>query len=64
MKFPEKDRYDIENNLKYLRDVMINPLNPGSIYVYPGSVFVCYIRENGWTDFHEIFMKRRAWHTK
>ena len=36
------------------------PLNPGSIYLFPGSEFVCSIMEKGWTDFREVFMKRQV----
>ena len=32
MKFPEKDGHDTRSNLKHFLDVMVNPLNPGSIY--------------------------------
>ena len=64
MKFSEKDGHDRGSNLEYFRDVTINPFNPGLIYLFPGSVFVYDIMENGRKDFHEIFMKRQAWHKK
>ena len=63
MKFSEKDGHDTGSNLEYFWDVTVIPLNPGSIYLFPGSVFVISWK-NGWTDFHEIFMKRQAWHNK
>ena len=64
MKFSEKDGHDTGSNLEHFRDVTVNPFNPGSIYLFPGSVFVSNIMENGWTAFHEFFMKRQAWHKK
>ena len=64
MTFSEKDGHDTGSNLEYFRDVTVNPLNPGSIYLFPGSVFYVILWKNGWTDFHEIFMKRQAWHKK
>ena len=45
MKFSEKDGYDTGSNLEHFRDVTVKPLNPGSIYLFPGSVFVCNIME-------------------
>ena len=45
MKFSEQDGPDTGSNLEHFRDIMINPLNPGSIYLFPGSVFVCNIME-------------------
>ena len=45
MKFSEKDGHDTRNNLEHFRDVTVNPLNPGSIYLFPGYVFVCNIIE-------------------
>ena len=44
-KFSEKDGHDTRSNLKHFRDVTVNPLNPGSIYLSPGSVFVYNIME-------------------
>ena len=57
MKFSEKDGHGhgTGSNLEYFRDVTVNPLNLGSINLFPGSVFVCKTMENGWTDFHEFF---------
>ena len=37
--------------LKHFRDVSVNPLNPGSINLFPGSVFVCNIMEKGVNGF-------------
>ena len=45
MKFSEKDDHDTGSNLKHFRDVTVNPLNPGSIYLFPGSVIFCNIME-------------------
>ena len=45
MKFSEKDGHDTRSNLEYFQDVAVNPLNPGLIYLFPGSVFVCNIME-------------------
>ena len=45
MKFSEKDGLDTRSNLKDLGDVTVNPLNPGAIYLFPVSVFVCNIIE-------------------
>ena len=45
MKFSEKDGTDIRSNLEYLRDVTVSPLNPESIYLFPGSVFVCNMKK-------------------
>ena len=45
MKFSEKDGHDTESNLEHFRDVAVNPLNPESIYLFPGPVFVCNIME-------------------
>ena len=43
MKFSEKDGHDTGSNLENFWDVTVNPLNPGSIYLFPGPVFVCNI---------------------
>ena len=57
MKFSEKDGLDTRSNLEHFWDVTFNPLNPGSIYLFPGSVFVCNIMEkrvNGFSwNFYE-----------
>ena len=45
MKFAEKDGLDTSSNLEQFRDVTVNPLDPGSIYLFPGSVFVCNVME-------------------
>ena len=45
MKFSEKDGHDTGSNLEYFQDVTVYPLNLGSIYLFPGSVFVCNIME-------------------
>ena len=45
MNFSEKDGHDRKRNLEHFRDVAVNPLNPGSIYLFRGSVFVCNIME-------------------
>ena len=58
MKFSENDGHGIGSNLEH---VTVNPLNPGSIHLFPGSVFLI-LWKNGWTDFHEIFTKRQTWH--
>ena len=58
MKFSEKDEIDTGSNLKHFWDVAVNPLNPGSIYLFNGSVFVCNIMEkrvNGFSsNFYEM----------
>ena len=57
MKFSEKDGLDTRSNLEDLGDVTVNPLNPGAIYLFPVSVFVCNIiekQENGFSrNFYE-----------
>ena len=57
MKFSEKDGHDTGSNLEHFRDVTVNPLNPGSIYLIPGFVLVCNIMEkrvNGFScNFYE-----------
>ena len=45
MKFSKEDRHDTGSNLEYIQNVTVNPLNPGSIYLFPGSVFVCNTME-------------------
>ena len=55
MKFSEKDGHDTRSNLEYLRDVTINPLNPGLIYLFSGSVFVYNIMEKRVNGFSRIF---------
>ena len=45
MKFLEKDGHDTGSNLEHSQDAAINPLNPGSIYLFPGSVFISNIME-------------------
>ena len=58
MKFSEKDGLDTRSNLEDFRDVAVNPLNPGSIHLFSGSVFVCNIMEkrvNGFSlNFYEM----------
>ena len=62
--FFEKDGHDTWNNLEHFRDVTVNPLNPGSIYIFPGSVFVCNIMEKRVSRFPWFFMKCQARHQK
>ena len=62
IKFSEKDGHDMRSNLEHIWNVTVNLLNPGWIYLFPGSVFVCNIMEK--KDFHEILMKRQARHKK
>ena len=45
MKFSENDGLGTKSNLEHFQGVTVNPLNPGSIYLIPGSVFVCNIME-------------------
>ena len=51
MKFSENDGPDTRSNLEHFRDVTVNPLNSGSINLFPGSVFVCNIMENRMNGF-------------
>ena len=44
-------------------DYAVNPLNPRSIFLFSGSVFVDNIIEKRVKDFHEIFRKY-SWHSK
>ena len=58
MKFSEGDElHDTRSNLEYFQDATINPLNPESIYLLTGSVFVYNIMEkrvNGFSwNFYE-----------
>ena len=39
------------------RDVVVDPLNPGLIILFPGSVIVNKIMENRWTEFSWNFHK-------
>ena len=55
MKFSEKDGLDTKSNLEHFRDFTINPLNPGPIYLFPGSVFVCYNIEKQMDGFSWFF---------
>ena len=55
MEFSEKDGHDTGSNQEHFRDVTVNPLNPGSIYLFPAT---------GERIFHEIFIKRQTWHNK
>ena len=59
MGFLEKDGHDSGSNLGQFMDVAVNPLKPGSMYLFPGTVFVCNIMENG----ERIFMKF-SWNVK
>ena len=47
MKFSEEVRLNTRSNWEHFQDVTVNPLNPGSIYLFPGSVFACNIMEKG-----------------
>ena len=51
MKFFEKGGLHTRSNLEHFRDVTVNPLNPGSIYLFPGSVFDCNIMEKRVNEF-------------
>ena len=64
MNFSEKAGHETRNNVEHFRDVAVNPLNPGSIFIFSGSVFLVILWKNGWTDFHEIFMICQARHKK
>ena len=55
MKFSEKDGHATGSNLDYFRDVTVNPLNSGSIYLFPGSMFVYNIMEKRVNGFSWIF---------
>ena len=62
--FLGKVGHEARNTLENFRDLAVNLLNPGSIFVFSGSVFLCNIMGNGWTDFHEIFMICQGQHKK
>ena len=47
MKSLAKVAHETRTNLEHLRDVAVNLLNPGSIFLFPGSVFVINIMQNG-----------------
>ena len=49
--FIEKDGHETRSNREHFRDVAVNPLIPGSIYLFPGSVFVCNIMEKRMNGF-------------
>ena len=55
MKFSEKDGLDTRSNLEHFRDVAVNPVNPGSIYLCSGSVLVCIILEKRVNGFSLFF---------
>ena len=55
--------HETSDTLEHFRDLAVNPLNSISIFLFSGSVFVSNIMENGWTDFHEIFMICQERHT-
>ena len=44
--------HDTRNILEHFRDLVVSPLNPGSIFIFHRSVSVSNIMENGGTDFH------------
>ena len=58
MKFSAKHGHETRNNLKHFRDVVVNTLNSGLIFLFPGTVFVSNIMEEGMNgfswNFHEI----------
>ena len=57
MKLLWKVRHEARNTLDYFRDLVINPLNAGLIFLFSGSVFVSNImKKNEWMDFNEIFI--------
>ena len=56
MKFSATVGHENRTNQKPFWDDAVKPLNPGSILLFPGSILVSDILENGWTGFHEIFM--------
>ena len=64
MKFSEKDGYDTKSKLEHFPGVMANSLNPGSIYLFLDPCLLAVLWKTGWTDFHEIFLKRKARHKK
>ena len=60
MKFSGQVELGTRNDLEYIRDVLFNPLNTGIFF----NIFVemlATLRENAWTDFHEIFSKDCTW---
>ena len=46
--------YETRNNLEHFEDSFY-PVDPGSIFLFSGSVLDSHIMENGQMDFHEIF---------
>ena len=64
MKFSEKGGHDTRSNLKHFGMLRLTPWILGwFIYFLDPCLFVI-LWKNGWTDFHEIFMKRQKWHKK
>ena len=50
MKFSTKVGHETRNNPEHFKDVAVNPLNPGLIFLFPELVFVSIVmekRENG-----------------
>ena len=45
MRFSAKVGNETRNNLEYFQDVVVNPLNPGLIFLFPGSVSVSNVME-------------------
>ena len=45
IQFSAKIQHETGNNREHFRDVSIKPLNPGSIFLFPGFVFVSNIME-------------------
>ena len=57
MKFSENDGQDTGSNVENFRDVTVNHVNPVSIYLFPGTVFVWNIKEKRVNGFSWNFYK-------
>ena len=60
-KVSAKMNHEASNNLQHFRGVKVDLLNPGSLYYFLDSCLLVTLRENGRTDFHDIFTK---WHVR
>ena len=58
MKFSAKFAHGTRNKLEHFENVVGNPLNPISIFIFPGSVFVSNVMQkqvNGFLlNFHKM----------
>ena len=52
--------HETKNNLEHFRNVAINPLIPDRFFYFMGPRLLAISWENGWADFHEIFMVCQA----